>query len=507
MSITRVGIMTEERPIRTMTDERLDFAHRTPMRKSYIVASSPRSGSTYLCRLLGQSGLLGTPSEVLNPGFDLRGFKNRFKVSSPADYIAELIARRTAKSGVFGLKAHFENFEGFLKEYPELLDVLSPVTYIYINRRDRVAQAVSMARALQTNQWSSQGEKGPKPQLRYDRELIANSMKEVELQDAGWLNWFKANKITPFRLTYEDLLDDPAGTVRSVVEHLEVQNAERDEVKVPPVEKQSDDTNQEWIERFRRETEGDGSGGELGVPPPDASSTRRGAPDHFFEREARLIQALPKMRDSATGFLDLIRLRHRYNAIIWQNRELLRGARVLDLISYAGFWGLAALDAGAASVTVVETTPKNLDAARKNFSQSQFEAKRYQLLKSKITEALKKMEPKQFDVVLCKKYFEHCYLPDFFSELCRLQPKYVIVDTKVAFGEGALCRFSIAGKAWKGARSGRIVSTPSHEAIVLLCGSEFHWRVVDWKAMDIADWTGIPDYADGSHRTYVLERE
>ncbi len=498
--------MTENKPIRSMTDARLDFTHGTPMRQSFIVASSPRSGSTYFCRLLGQSGLLGTPSEVLNPGFDLKGFKNRFKASSPADYIAELISRRTAKSGVFGLKAHFENFEGFLKEYPALLDVLSPVTYIYINRRDRVAQAVSMARALQTNQWSSQGQEGKKPELRYNRELIANAMKEVELQDAGWLNWFKANNITPFRLTYEDLLADPAGTVQRVVEHLGVQDAERDEVKVPPVEKQGDDTNQEWIERFRRETEGGGDS-QLGAPPADADSKRRGPSDHFFERHDRLIQSLPKMRDSATGFLDLIRLRHRYNAIIEQNRELLRGARVLDLISYAGFWSLAALDAGAASVVVVETSQKNFDAARKNFLQSPFEAERYKLLKAKITEVLKKMEPKQIDVVLCKRYFEHCYLPDFFSELRRLQPKYVIVDTKVALGEGALCRFSIAGKAWKGARSGKIVSTPSHESIVLLCGSQFHWRVVDWKAMDVADRTGIQDYADGSHRTYVLQHE
>ena len=109
-------------------------------------------------------------------------------------------------------------------------------------------------------------------------------MKEVELQDAGWLNWFKAKNITPFRLTYEDLLADPAGTVQSVVEHLGVQNAERDEVKVPPVEKQGDDTNQEWIERFRRETEGGGEAVQLGAPPADADSKRRGAPDHFFER-------------------------------------------------------------------------------------------------------------------------------------------------------------------------------------------------------------------------------
>ena len=499
--------MTEDKPIRSMTDARLDFTHGAQMRQSYIVASSPRSGSTYFCRLLGQSGLLGTPSEVLNPGFDLKAFKNRFKASSPADYIAELIARRTAKSGVFGLKAHFENFEGFLKEYPALLDVLSPVTYIYINRGDRVAQAVSMARALQTNQWSSQGQEGKKPELSYNRELIGNAMKEVELQDAGWLNWFKANNITPFRLTYEDLLADPAGTVQRVVEHLGVQNAERDEVKVPPVEKQGDDTNQEWIERFRRETEG-AAGVDVDASKADADSKRRGAPDHFFERQDRLIRSLPKMRDSATNFLDLIRLRHRYNAIIGQNCELLRGARVLDLISYAGFWGLAALDAGAASVVVVETSQKTFAAARKNFLQSQFEAERYRLLKAKITEVLKKMEPKQIDVVLCKRYFEHCYLPDFFSELYRLQPKYVIVDTKVAIGRGRAVPFLHSGERLGREREAeRSYPLRAMSSIVLLCGSQFHWRVVDWKAMDIADWAGIPDYADGSHRTYVLQHE
>ena len=62
------------------------------------------------------------------------------------------------------------------------------------------------------------------------------------------------------------------------------------------------------------------------APPQPTRISKRRAPDHFFERQDQLIRSLPKMRDSATGFLDLIRLRHRYNAIIGQNCEILRAS-------------------------------------------------------------------------------------------------------------------------------------------------------------------------------------
>jgi trehalose 2-sulfotransferase len=118
---------------------------------------------------------------MFNPGSDLRAFRNRLKASSPAEYVASLVGRRTARSGVFGIKSHFSDFEKFLDLYPALLEVLSPVTYIYISRRDRVAQAVSMVRALQTKQWVSQQQGTQKAQLRYDRELIAKSMKAINV--------------------------------------------------------------------------------------------------------------------------------------------------------------------------------------------------------------------------------------------------------------------------------------------------------------------------------------
>ena len=57
---------TEEKPIRFVLDERLDFNHGVPLSKSYIVASSYRSGSNYLCHELWRTGVLGSPVEFLN---------------------------------------------------------------------------------------------------------------------------------------------------------------------------------------------------------------------------------------------------------------------------------------------------------------------------------------------------------------------------------------------------------------------------------------------------------
>jgi LPS sulfotransferase NodH/2-polyprenyl-3-methyl-5-hydroxy-6-metoxy-1,4-benzoquinol methylase len=494
----------DQGPIRFVTDERLDFNHFKPLRKSYIVASSYRTGSQYLCWRLWQTGRLGTPSEVLNPANELRILMNRFKASSPSDYIAKLVAHRTTRNGVFGMKAHFHHFEAFLKEYPTLLEALSPVNFIYITRHDNVAQAVSMAKALQTGWWTSRMEKGPKPPLQYDREMIANCLEEIEQQDLSWRRWFEAHKVTPFHVTYDDLTTDAEAIVQSIVELLDVQNDEPDEVNVPPARKQSDETNQEWIERFQRESrasqngrESDPSGARNQVAAREAGLQ----PQHFFDRYDHLIKRLSEESNSATGFVDMIRLRHRYNAIIWQNRELLQKACVLDIMSTFGFWSLAALDAGATRVVGVESSPLLVEAVEKNFTENGIKPDRYQFIKSDIFAALDTLRPRQFDVILCKGFLEQCYFPRFFRQLSRLQPAHVILDTKITRGQGPIARFEIAT-----GRNRTIISIPNHELIAFLCEAEFRWRLIDWHAMGISNWTGVQDYARGAHRTYVLDR-
>ena len=147
----------------------------------------------------------------------------------------------------FSISTHFYG------AIPPCPDVLAPLTYIHTTRRNKLAQAVSMAKAYQTSAWTSQM-KASTSSAQYSRELIEMCLKDVDQQERDWEQWFASNNVTPFRLVYEDLAADPAAMVRSIIELLGVQGDEPEAVEVPAVEKQSDGTNNEWIARFEAET-------------------------------------------------------------------------------------------------------------------------------------------------------------------------------------------------------------------------------------------------------------
>lgn len=498
-----------EKPVRFVLDERLDFNHFVPLRKSYIVASSYRSGSNFLCQELWRTGVLGSPVEFLNPYDALPALMNRFKASSPSDYITKLIAHRSSKNGVFGLKTHSHHFEVFLKQYPQLLETLAPVTFIHINRRNKLAQAVSMAKALQTDFWTSRIE-SERPPAQYDRELIAKCLEEVEAQELKWPQWFAAHNVRPFQVLYEDLIADASKVVRGIIELLGVQDDEPEEVHVPPMRRQGDGTNREWIERFRREAREVGAhngaryAGALGLA--DTLPATGQAKSHFFDRYEQFIKKLPVAPDTATGFVGVIRSRHRYDAIFLPNRELFREARVLDIMGSDGLWSLAALDAGAAHVVRLQTSPEPAEAATETFEEYGFEPESYRVVNMA---ALGTFDPGAFDVILCQQILEKSDPRRFFQELHRLQPRHVILDTEIVRGSGPIARFRLVAQSLPQAtgRYATIVSSPSHELIMFLCECfGFQWRRIDWHAMGITNWIGIHDYERDERRTYVLSR-
>jgi LPS sulfotransferase NodH len=242
-------------PIRNWMGRELDFPGPAPsLRKSYVVASSYRCGSTFFCSELWRTGVLGAPAEYLNIG-EGRMLRDvmamRLQASSPEDYFVKLLAHRTSRNGVFGVKAHFHHFKPALTWCPSMLERLAPVTYIHLNRRDRLAQAVSMARAMQTNAWTSMDGAAAMP--RYDEGLIGQCLEDIGRQRLGWLRWFETSAIQPVVVNFEDLIADRVGVVRGVVELFEVGNDEPEQIRPPAVRKQGDEINLAWAARFRRE--------------------------------------------------------------------------------------------------------------------------------------------------------------------------------------------------------------------------------------------------------------
>jgi 2-polyprenyl-3-methyl-5-hydroxy-6-metoxy-1,4-benzoquinol methylase len=226
------------------------------------------------------------------------------------------------------------------------------------------------------------------------------------------------------------------------------------------------------------------------------------APDalHFFDRYDRFKSA---------G--DARRSHHRYEAIISSNQEVFQGARVLNLNSGDGRWCMAALDAGAVRVVGVDTSRKSVDTARSTLIEYGIDLESCQFVNSDINAALQAAEPGEFDLVLCAQAFEMSDPRVVFGYLYRLGPRHVILDTTVSRGEGPIVRFALMVRdpsAPKGTRRhGAIASIPNHDLMAFLSDYfHFGWRLIDWQAMGITDWSGIQDYERGRRCTYVLNR-
>lgn len=242
--------------IRGFTYPQYDFASRGFPNRSYIVASSYRCGSTYLCRCLWRTGVMGAPWEYLNDDHHQMQFMwTRVGATKLSDYVHKLMSCRTSSNGVFGLKAHFHHFETATQNWTamvETMQALGPLKFIYVTRDDVVAQAVSMAKAIQTNAWMSFLRPRRMP-LFYDFEFINACMEEIERQNEGWRSWFSEHGVEPLRVRYEDLIAGESLIIDRVVRFLGAENDEAEHVDLPEVEPQSDATNSEWIRRFRAE--------------------------------------------------------------------------------------------------------------------------------------------------------------------------------------------------------------------------------------------------------------
>jgi LPS sulfotransferase NodH len=490
-------------PVR-WTDETFDFRQSVPLRKSYIIASLPRSGSQLLASELWKTGRAGAPCEYLFPTYDMRPMMNRLKSGSPADYIAKLLACRTSPNGVFGLNVHLQHFKAFLRAYPELTQALSPLTFIHTTRRNKVAQAVSMAKAYQTSAWTSQMKANPT--VKYDRKLIEMCLQDLAQQEREWEDWFAANDVKPLRVIYEDLAADRPGTVRSILEQLGVQDDEPVAVELPPVEKQSDSTNKEWIARFEAEIADAGNV----VPGPGALPDASGAPPAAGLYE-RFINNLPARMSPSAAYVDALRSRQLFKVVVEQNRSLFENARVLVFPAIDGRWGLAALDVDAAYVIGIEPMRRFAAKADSTFAEYGIERNRYEFINANFFAAAASFEPDSFDLILCAK-FERFDPQQTFRELQRLQPRFVILDTAVTPDRGPVLRFARQMQGMPGPNAmrgngGGITATPSHDLIAFLCDFfGFRWHSPDWESLEIADWTGLHDFRRGGRRIYVLER-
>lgn len=134
------------------------------------------------------------------------------------------------------------------------------------------------------------------------------------------------------------------------------------------------------------------------------------------------------------------RLNLRHGAIIEANRDVLAGARVLDLASHDGRWSFAALKAGARHVIGVEARDVLVDNANEHFAHYDVPADQYEFVAGDMFRVLQERDF-EVDVVMCLGFIYHTLrYGELFSAIRATGAAYSILDTKVMVSDEPLVR-------------------------------------------------------------------
>jgi trehalose 2-sulfotransferase len=250
--------------------------------RSYFVCATPRSGSTLLCKSLAETGVAGRPEEYFErlrhsglprepreyfegtPDAPLLSLLPETRTGDPAatDLERELpryLEEGSTPNGVFGAKLMWGYFGDLLARVgttpdgpavERLTERFGPIRWIHVTRADKVAQAVSLWRAVQTRAWSAAD--APETHPVYDARGIAHLRDQLIEQDAAWRGWFAAHSIDPLVVEYERFAADHAATLRSVLAYL---GLEVERIPDPPMDRQGDERSDRWVARFNEEKE------------------------------------------------------------------------------------------------------------------------------------------------------------------------------------------------------------------------------------------------------------
>ena len=234
-----------------------------PCRLKYLVCSIPRTGSWLLCTGLASTGQAGRPAEYISRPY-MNAFKQRFGLpddTSKEEFWQYLLKHRTSPNGAFGVKMHFEHIQANFPKPAEKRKFLARFDrFIFLWRRDKLAQAVSAFKASRTKVFRLGAEESvqqaqPLSEL-YDYAGIADRLSTIATQEASWraiLGFFAERT---FSVTYEELSSDYAGTLRRVLAALGLDEAASALNTRPQLRPQRDDMNTAWEERFVRDLAG-----------------------------------------------------------------------------------------------------------------------------------------------------------------------------------------------------------------------------------------------------------
>lgn len=197
------------------------------------------------------------------------------------------------------------------------------------------------------------------------------------------------------------------------------------------------------------------------------------------------------------------RKKHFFNPLVDLCGNTLRGRRVLDLGCNAGFWSLAAIEAGCDFVFGVDGRQMHIDQANFVFEVKGIQHERYQFVCGNV---FSQLYPGLFDLVLCLGLLYHVNRPiELMQRIAAVNSDLLIIDTRLQPGEKAA--FFVQHENVDEPRMSvdyGLVLVPTRQAVIELV-KLFGYHGVVLKP-DFDDWTGAWDFQEGLRRAFICAR-
>jgi len=226
---------------------------------SYAVVTTPRSGSTYFCELLDSTKVAGYPAEHLRLATQELSRNCNFNYLR---LLNNLIQYRVTDNGIFGTKliSHFL-FELHKEKFDFDQIFLTLDKFIFLARRNKLAQAVSLVIAQQTEVWHLRDNlNNLSYQAKLENIVIDTALLEDVEQKLNFINRqedrlkriLSRHKIEPLFLEYEDVVEDPHTQINLVLDFLQVSRTSQHTQNINSgIKKMPSDISQEIMRQFR----------------------------------------------------------------------------------------------------------------------------------------------------------------------------------------------------------------------------------------------------------------
>lgn len=180
------------------------------MKTRFLIIGLPRSGTTYLMSLLNSRGDVYCAGELFNPfgmfwqaSVDHNHIALDVRDRAPVKFLSEFWQTERAGARAVGLKF-------MLGHHPVILNAIKAdpdLRIIYVHRKNRLAQAASLVKALETKKWATTN-----PDQKDDRKInvpprkLGMHMREMATTDNLFRSWLGAVANPTLRVEYQDLI-------------------------------------------------------------------------------------------------------------------------------------------------------------------------------------------------------------------------------------------------------------------------------------------------------------